>query len=396
MKPRIPVLRNTLSRITLALAVACLCTAGSVAPAGAELAPKPGTVFNADKMAAVIKTTMDPIVTGYAYTIARNGQVVKEKGGGWARAPGDGSIAFDPNQRNNIASVSKTFTAVAIMQLIERNKSKGVTVNSQISPYLPVGWTMGPYVNDLTFADLLTHRSGFDVENFNGNSYLGYEAVRGVIAGGTTQRPAEGKRPRAYKNLNYALLRVLMAGLWAKTGDIKLAKEGDLGIYKTMGDYNSALYISYMQSHVFDPISISNVKCYDEGTKATLYYKPGGGTPGVVAVDQSKYCGSGGLYLSSHELAKFFVYFFNTETLVSKDVRQQMIDNRFGLDGGNTDKGLSLSRNGDVGMGGGAGTRACMMHFPDNVDAAIVENSATVAPQDMCSLLTSAYNAGWK
>lgn len=41
----------------------------------------------------------------------------------------------------NITSVTKTITAVAVLQLLERRR---LTVDSLIEPWLPEGWIRGP------------------------------------------------------------------------------------------------------------------------------------------------------------------------------------------------------------------------------------------------------------
>ena len=62
------------------------------------------------------------------------------------------------NTRSFIASVTKTVTAVATLQLLEAND---LTVTAKIAPWLPSDWVKGPGIAQLTFRDLMQHKTGF-------------------------------------------------------------------------------------------------------------------------------------------------------------------------------------------------------------------------------------------
>jgi CubicO group peptidase (beta-lactamase class C family) len=316
----------------LAFAALCAATSGTACAQGQAIA---AAQFNPAKMAAAIEATMKPNVVAFSYTIAKDGKVAVEKGIGPARITLDGYREHGPLQRNNIASVTKTFTALAILQLIEANRAKGnlITVDTKIGAYLPDGWTPGANVAGLSFAELMRHSSGFSSGNINSFSLLGYEGIKKMVAAGTTPPKGGGvERDRAYDNANYALLRELMPKLWAATGQIKLQKIDGSGIYKTQGEYTSALYNSYVNEKIFAPIGVKNVYCSDNGGSATLYYPLQPNVTGVVAPDQSKYCGSGGMYLATNDMARFFVYLFSTQKLLPEAARDTMTSKRLGLD----------------------------------------------------------------
>ena len=382
------------------LLLATLCAGASTAVLGHQ---PPAPVFSTAKMAASIEATMKPNVVAFSYTIARNGAVVAEKGIGPARIALDGYRAHGPLMRNNIASVTKTFTAVAVMQLIEANKAKGVTPDTKIGAYLPDGWKAGPNIANLTFAELMRHTTGLDTNNNNVVEALGHDAVKAIVAAGTTPVPAgKTERPGAYDNVNYALLRELMPKLWAATGTLKYEKIDGSQIWATQGDYHAFLYVKYLNLHVFAPIGITGVKCFDSGSAATLYYvlKPDPKVHGVLAPDQSKFCGSGGMYLATNEMAKFSAALFGTEKLLPATARQMMIKRHLGLDEDPTSRGPAFSHGGIVAAGynnqGKAGMKACMIHLPDGVDASLVQNSPDDAHISPCNVLRAAFEAGWK
>ena len=100
----------------------------------------------------------------------------------------------------HVASVSKTLTAIIVQRLLEEN---GLTPEATVAPYLPSNWVRGAGVETLTFKDFMTHRSGFGQKGA-GNSY---QSLRDAIAMDV------GSTSKSYKNANFGLMRVLVAGL---------------------------------------------------------------------------------------------------------------------------------------------------------------------------------------
>jgi len=71
--------------------------------------------------------------------------------------------AMKPTDRFHIASVTKLFTAVATLQLVDKNK---LTLESKVTDLLDSSVTKGiPYVDKMTVGQLLRHTTGID--NFN-------------------------------------------------------------------------------------------------------------------------------------------------------------------------------------------------------------------------------------
>ncbi len=115
--------------------------------------------------------SLDEFVTGVmreheipcdALAVARNGRLV------CARAFGTrdlaGKIPATPSDRFRIASSSKPFTSVAIMQLIEAGKlrldDRAFDILSTCAP--PSGLREDPRLRTITVANLLEHSGGFD------------------------------------------------------------------------------------------------------------------------------------------------------------------------------------------------------------------------------------------
>jgi N-acyl-D-amino-acid deacylase len=104
-------------------------------------------------------------VPGAAVAITRGGRLVYAKGFGWADV--DGQQPMQPNSLFRIASISKSFTAAAILKLSEThaiNVSDHAFPFLGIKPILPPGKPVDPRLDQITIWQLLHHSGGFDRE----------------------------------------------------------------------------------------------------------------------------------------------------------------------------------------------------------------------------------------
>lgn len=90
-------------------------------------------------------------VPGAAALIAQNGKIIYEKGFGYANL--EHGVPFTPETKSRIGSVTKQFTAAAILKLQEMGK---INVNDPLSKYMPDF----PRGEEVTIHHLLTHTSG--------------------------------------------------------------------------------------------------------------------------------------------------------------------------------------------------------------------------------------------
>lgn len=96
-------------------------------------------------------------VPGLAVGIVHNGKLIYQKGFGYADV--ELKIPMTPKTCFRIASISKTFTAVAIMQLVEQRK---INLDDRIERYLP--WfkvkTKNSDSSNITIRQVLSHTGG--------------------------------------------------------------------------------------------------------------------------------------------------------------------------------------------------------------------------------------------
>ena len=112
---------------------------------------------------ALLDATVPPAmqkeqVPGAAFILVQNGRVVLAKG--WGHADIERKQRVDPQTTIwPIASISKVFTATAVMQLADR---KQLDVHADVNRYLKSVKVPTTYPQPVTAAHLLTHTGGFD------------------------------------------------------------------------------------------------------------------------------------------------------------------------------------------------------------------------------------------
>src|SRR5215510_6066852 len=104
------------------------------------------------RMEKVVQSYVDTRQFMGAVLVARDGQPLLSKGYGWANV--EWRIPNSPSTRFRIASITKQFTAAAILLLEERGQLSTDDLLKKYFPNLPAGW------GRITIFNLLTHTSG--------------------------------------------------------------------------------------------------------------------------------------------------------------------------------------------------------------------------------------------
>lgn len=211
---------------------------------------------------------------GYSIAIARHGQVKRTLVSGLARGEVDGRKEWGPLTRANVASVSKSITAIAVLQALEAN---GLTIEEPIAPYLPAGWTRGRGFRDgesLTFRQLLTHTSGmgqkFERLRASGNEgpwANDWDGLKFVVKQGVAARflgPAKyAEENYSYKNANYALFRLIVPKLW------RMAQGGDGSDVRKAN--HGELFALFVGEHIFAPSGVAQASCIEPPSARHAY-----------------------------------------------------------------------------------------------------------------------------
>lgn len=148
-------------------------------------------------------------IVGASVGIVKNGQIVFMKG--YGKADVGNNIDATECTVYRLGSVSKVFTAVAALQLIDEGK---LNLSDKISQYLP-GWPTSGDKGNITVRDLLCHQSGiYDESNthvnymnnnltFNANTVAGEFSAPNLLY---TPGSISGSTTGTYSNPGYSLL----------------------------------------------------------------------------------------------------------------------------------------------------------------------------------------------
>lgn len=336
----------------------------------------------------------------YSFIINQNGLLADSVSFGIAAfdASSGSSLNMSTKTEINIASVTKMFTGVAVLQLI---KARGISLTTKISTYLPAYWNANQAVKDLTFEELLTHSSGLTESNTS------WDSIR-VTAGRGLDDPT--KPTDVYANINFAIFRAIIPFMNDKADAV--SKEGSL----TQSDFESWMsskYIEYMQNNVFTPMGISNAICNINPSRITsLAYSESNAVPAVInstaTGNWTETCGGGGYYLSTFNMAKAMAYIAQTTTILDQNQKNEMDAKYLGWD--NEDSPMTYagraygkdgalrwdSNSSGVQDNGDAGLQTLVMKFPNNVELVLVINSIPGAYRNLSSFVRVAYDNAWE
>jgi len=256
----------------------------------------------ANNVEAAIKTYKNDSVVKFALEARRGVTVATREYGPKRTSTTMPAVEFTVNARFNSASVGKSVTAVALLQLLD---ASNVSIDADISDYLPPSWTIPESSAMVTFAEVLNHSSGYRDENamVDGNTGYQYVHVKALVQNGIHEADKSAcaigdmmpDGTKCYQHANYALARELVASL-----DGFSQWSGD------PGPKSSARFITYVNEQVFAPLGIYNVQFKADTYAPTLFYPyPAGSSQGTTYGDWTLKPGSSGVYASIHELAFF-------------------------------------------------------------------------------------------
>jgi CubicO group peptidase (beta-lactamase class C family) len=223
-------------------------------------------------------------IPGLAVAIVRNDEVEYINGYGIANPDGD---PVTPDTPFLLASVSKSFTALGVMQLVEEGK---INLDDPVQKYLPWFDVKGEGESEITVAHLVYQTSGFSEYDGNEINLLpdspnSREAgVRALSNVRLIFRPGGGW---AYSNINYNVLGLLVQ------------------------EVSGQRYEDYIQEKIFAPLAMAHsytspIDARNVG--AAHGYNPFFGIPIVILADVSETVGaSAGLWSSAADMSRYLI-----------------------------------------------------------------------------------------
>ncbi len=204
--------------------------------------------------------------------VAENGNIIYDSALGFAnlvsREPLTDSSAF------YLASVSKQFTAMAIMMLKEQNKLSYHDTLTKFFPEFPA------YANKITIRHLLTHTSGlpdyFGMDKFYRPGLNNEDVLHALIA----QKKLNfypGDR-FSYSNSGYVMLAMIVEKVSGKPFNV------------------------FMKEFIFDPLGMKNTLVYDSSKPVIRNRAAGFNKNGDLDDYEILTAGDGGIYSTTHDL----------------------------------------------------------------------------------------------
>lgn len=327
------------------------------------------------RLVRILRDSLSGRDFGYSFILTKNGKVVGEgyEGLQARKIEQSGEIPLTLNSGMQIASMTKTLTSIAFLQLTQQYNIKAT---DKILDYLPDYWIKGPNIQLITFADLMKHQSGITGlgENclngaFAENVWWGLNALieKGI--------KTENHGSYCYQNANFGLFRILIpAILGYQFSDPVTDNTETIRIYE-----------EYISTRIFEKAGVATEQPLNNDTvKPTFGYSypyeqnSYGFNPG----DFSASAGAYGFYLSASDASKIYSSVFATsdESILSARLKDTLLLNGYGSYSTITSQGKFYYHDGwwHSGLGSGIkprGFRSIWIKGPDELTLVLFTNS---------------------
>ena len=235
-------------------------------------------------------------VPGVSLAVIKNGEIILAKGYGKADIKTNKDVKAQTHF--NIGSISKSLTAWAVVDLSEKGR---INLDSPVMKYIRK-WKFpeSKYdLNKLTIRRVLSHTGGLSVRGYNGQFVPGdklptlEESLSGYSGSdGSLDFITEPGTEFRYSSGGYTLLQLLIEEVTQKS------------------------FATFMKETVFDPLKMRETGYMLTGSTATPYKPNKSPWPHYQFVEQ----GSGGIYTTASDLAKFIVVFSKKKMLIQPAV----------------------------------------------------------------------------
>jgi hypothetical protein len=325
-------------------------------PAGVTLS------FDTDGFVAALNTALASNTAGYAMQLRQHGQPIASALVNWAKLPTDGSESWAQTVRMHIASCSKLVTAIAMTRTLAAH---GLPASTKIINYLPDYWVKGANIDQITFAQLMTHRSGFRVVG----SDMSYPTMKALIAGGVTTADLGAY---SYQNTNFGICRILLPVM---NGTIPASTNFPAPLEDQSWDYATiAAYTDYCGQYLFQPAGVSGPTLTHPNPDALAYNFPP--VTGWNSGDLTTESGGAGWHMSVGDLLDVMGCFRRGGTIMAAAAAQTMLDDSFGIDLiESTNLGTLYNKNGLWEAGTGQTEQSLAYFLPRDMELVVLANS---------------------
>ena len=357
------------------------------APAIEHIQPVPGFIYELDVSSFIqaLETALNSSTAGYSLRLRQNGSTIAAVDQSCAIEPQDGTESWTPDIRMHVASCSKIVTAIAMTKLLN---DKNMGYDTAIIDYLPGYWSKGPNVNEITFAELMTHTSGLAFGDTSDRS--DFEFMKEQIAAGTTNIGQY-----SYQNMNFGLCRILIATI---NGNIPVdwtphLKFGIGPLVDSLWDWITlSAYQAYVNADLFTPAGVSGPTLTHEPADALAYNFPVSGN-GWNSGDLTTMAGGAGWHMSVDELLDLMGTFRRSGTIMTPGDAQTLLDDHFGIDWPvTTPLGTYYAKNGMWSDGSGHKEQSVAFYLPGQMELVLLVNSPVTSMDSfLYTVVSNAY-----
>lgn len=303
---------RTIAVLLLAAMATTACIPASSSTASATMATPIASVSSSlegPRDAKEVEAFADSVITdvmkkyntvGTNFAVVADGKVLLSKGYGYADK--EKKIPVDKDTVFQIGSVTKTFTALAAMQLVDKGK---IDLRGDIQKYLGGVKIPNKTGKNLTMYDLLTYSTGFDSPDIA--SYYSPE----------------------YVNKNFPIkdfVRSHMSAVVRPPGEIYTYDNfGFLLAGYAVENVSGMPYSKYMEKNIFKPLGMTstNVRITPEllGRMAAHYGPKGEKIPmdGTIPTEKPE----GGIVSTADDMAKYLLMHLNKGKYDGKEIVSQ-------------------------------------------------------------------------
>lgn len=262
-------------------------------------------------------------VPGASVLVVQDGRAVVRKSYGLADL--EEQTPATPSTNYRLASVTKQFTAAAILLLAQDGK---LTLDDRIRPWLP---SLPTAADAITIRHLLTHTSGLidyeDVIPEGTTAQLLDRDVLKLLESQNTTYFAPGSDYR-YSNSGYALLALIVERASGQT------------------------FATFLRDRIFAPLGMTNSVAYEEGVstvsnRAYGYSRENGVWTRTDQSTTSAVLGDGGIYSSIDDLARWDAALY-VDRLLSDESRRMAFSPSTKTDEAGVDYGFGWRITGDT------------------------------------------------
>ncbi|MCT4624241.1 MAG: beta-lactamase family protein [Schleiferiaceae bacterium] len=356
--------------------------------------------FDLDLFEQNINDRLGPNTIGYSYSISFEGNQVKSNAFGNAVASFDaangGPVPYTVGLPQDLASVSKVITAITVLRLMQDNNLDDLIV---INNYLPIHWARNSNVHLKSFQTLMSHRAGIP-----GNAGINHANLKTLVEGNTFYQSGT----YAYSNTNYALMRVVIAHLYAPTECLVMANQVMVGLKREsdLEELISEKYIEAVNNIVLFPLGM----IYREPVPSSLSnkvwnYSMDNNATGWVLGDAKLFVGSAGWRFSAETMNEIIATLKYTNKYINDEYKEMMNTFLMGWHPGSSTQvegGMSYGHGGFhnanfwTSNGLDRGCYTCVIIFPNGYECAVLSNSIGGADNvSMESRIINCYQNAW-